>query len=116
MGLLIAEFTGPLRTCAATLLELEGQTLAPPREALEKVVAGFGGTGWEEVLAHFSGARRREPLAAAVADETLLRMIEMAGKCMPASQPWPKTMSPFDLPGPMFLVFYLFCGGSRSSA
>ena len=43
IGLLIAEFTGPLRTCAATLLELEGLPLAPPREALEKVVAGLDG-------------------------------------------------------------------------
>jgi predicted nucleotidyltransferase len=79
IALLIAEFAAPLRTCAATLLELEGQPLAPPREALEKVVASLPGS-WNETLTHLSAARRREPLAPAVADETLLRMIDLAGR------------------------------------
>ena len=77
---LIAEFAAPLRSCAATLLELESQPLAPPREALQKVVASFGDPGWDEVLAHISEARQREPLSPQVADATLLRMIDLAGR------------------------------------
>src|SRR5207247_1429482 len=38
LAVLIAEFAAPLRTCAATLLELEGQPLAPPREALQTLL------------------------------------------------------------------------------
>jgi predicted nucleotidyltransferase len=80
LAVLIAEFAAPLRTCAATLLELEGQPLAPPREALQKIVSSFDGSGWNEVLAHVSEARQREPLSADVADATLLRLIDLAGR------------------------------------
>jgi hypothetical protein len=82
LALLIAEFAGPLRSCAATLLELEGQPLAPPREALQRVVASFGEPGWDEALAHISEARQREPLSPDVADATLLRMIDLAGRLL----------------------------------
>ena len=77
---LIAEFAAPLRSCAATLLELEGEPLAPPREALQKVVSSLGEPGWDEVLAHVSEARQRELVSPQVADATLLRMIDLAGR------------------------------------
>jgi predicted nucleotidyltransferase len=80
LPLLIAEFAGPLRSCSATLLELEGQPLAPPREALQRVVGSFGEPGWDEVLAHISAARQREPLSAEVTGATLLRMIDLADR------------------------------------
>ena len=55
---LIADAAGPLRSCAATLLELEGKPPLPPKEALIAIVTGFQESGWDEVLAHVSDAGR----------------------------------------------------------
>ncbi len=38
----LSDLAGPLRSAAATLLELEGTSFASPREALEKIAAGAG--------------------------------------------------------------------------
>ena len=72
----IAETSGPLRTSAASLLELEGQRPASPKEALRSFVAQLPGDGWEPVIARVSEARE-ERLAPEVANETLLRLIEL---------------------------------------
>ena len=42
----------------------------------------FREAGWDEALAHISDARQREPLSADVADATLLRMIDLAGRLL----------------------------------
>jgi hypothetical protein len=75
---LIADSAGPLRSCAATLLELEAKPALAPKEALVQFVLGFGEPGWEEILAHVSEARERRLLSAETADATLFRMIELA--------------------------------------
>jgi hypothetical protein len=75
---LIADSAGPLRSCAATLLELEAKPALAPKEALVQFVLGFGEPDWEEILAHISEARDRRPLSAETADATLFRMIELA--------------------------------------
>ncbi|HUA21988.1 MAG TPA: hypothetical protein VMB25_24760 [Bryobacteraceae bacterium] len=75
---LVADSAGPLRSCAATLLELEAKPQLPPKEALIQFVAGLGEPGWDEVLARISEARETRRLAAEVADATLFRMIELA--------------------------------------
>jgi hypothetical protein len=77
---LIADSAGPLRSCAATLLELESKPTLAPKEALVQLVLGFGEPGWEEILAHISEARDRRPLSAETADATLFRMIELANR------------------------------------
>jgi hypothetical protein len=77
---LIADSAGPLRSCAATLLELEVKPVLAPKEALIQFVSGFGEPGWEEILAHISEARDRRPLSAETADVTLFRMIELAAR------------------------------------
>jgi hypothetical protein len=74
---LIADSAGPLRSCAATLLELEAKPALAPKEALAQFVLGFAELGWEEILAHVSDARERRPLSAETADATLFRMIEL---------------------------------------
>ena len=74
----IADTAGPLRTCAASLLELEGRAAPSPREALRAVAATLGGD-WEAVLARVSEARERRLLPAGVAPDTLVRLIELAG-------------------------------------
>jgi hypothetical protein len=77
---LIADSAGPLRSCAATLLELESKPALHPKEALVQFVSGFGEPHWEEMLAHISDARERKPLSAATADQTLFRLIELAAR------------------------------------
>jgi len=77
---LVADMAGPLRSCAATLLELEAKPVLAPKEALIQFVKGFGEQGWDELLAHISDAREKRPLSAAVADATLFRMIDLAGR------------------------------------
>ena len=72
----VADASGPLRTAAASLLELEGQPPRSPKEALARV-AGSLGTDWAPVLAHMSAARERR-LASAPAAETVVRLIELA--------------------------------------
>jgi predicted nucleotidyltransferase len=76
--LVIAEATGPLRACAAALLELGGMKVASPREALEQVVTTLSGKAWKEVLARLTDARAHRVLPPGVAGETLLRLIDLA--------------------------------------
>jgi predicted nucleotidyltransferase len=58
---IVADVTGPVRACAATLIALKaGRTLAP-KAALEELVAG---DGWEECLAGISTVHRGEHLPA----------------------------------------------------
>jgi predicted nucleotidyltransferase len=75
---LIADSAGPLRSCAATMLVLEGKPSAHPKEALANFVTSLGEPGWDEVLAHISETRERGFLSPDVADTTLFRLIELA--------------------------------------
>jgi hypothetical protein len=77
---LIAEWAGPLRSCAATLLELERKPAAPPKEALVNFVAALGEPGWDKVMEDISEARERHLLTASDADATLIRMIDLAAR------------------------------------
>jgi predicted nucleotidyltransferase len=54
----IAVMPGPLRSCAATLLELEGNPAASPKEALHQVAASLpDGTARAEEISRISQAR-----------------------------------------------------------
>jgi len=72
----VADASSPLRTAAASLLELEGQPPGSPKAALAHVAHAFG-ADWAPVLAHVSAARERR-LAPAQAAETVVRLIELA--------------------------------------
>lgn len=74
----VAEAAGPLRSSAASLLELEGRPAPSPREALETVARELPGPGWTEVLANLSLARERGPLSPGAAPESLRRLIALA--------------------------------------
>lgn len=80
VSILIADSAGPLRSCAATLRELEGKPALPPKEALIEFVRGFEDSGWDRILAHVSETRERQLLSVADADQTLIRLIELAGR------------------------------------
>jgi len=74
--LVVADAAGPLRSCAATILELEGHPAPSPREALEQIVRGED-AGWHDVLNHLSQARQTRTLEAGVAGKTLFRVMEL---------------------------------------
>jgi len=71
----IAEAAGPLRTSAASILELEGRPAADPKAALA-ALAEEGGFG--EVLPRLSEARERKLLAPGTAAAALFDVVRLA--------------------------------------
>lgn len=78
LALVVADAAGPLRSSAASLLELEGHAAESPREALRQVASGLPEPDWDTVLARLSEARETRRLAPGVAGDTLFRLIELA--------------------------------------
>ena len=77
----LAEASGPLRTCAANLLEFEGRPAGAPGDALEQVVAETHGADSRDALAQLESIRDGRVLAPGVAGNVLFRMLEW-GKSM----------------------------------
>jgi predicted nucleotidyltransferase len=78
IGRVVADAAAPLRTAAASLLELEGRAAASPKAALEDVARALGEPGADTTLARMSEARRTGMLPPGVAGETLLAVIALA--------------------------------------
>ena len=76
--LVVADAAGPLRSSAASLLELEGRTAESPREALRLVASAFPEPDWDTVLARLSAARETRRLPPGIAGDTLFRLLELA--------------------------------------
>jgi predicted nucleotidyltransferase len=77
---LIADMAGPLRSCAATLLKLEGKPVESSKEALRQVAASVpDGPARAEEVSLISEARQERTLAPGVAAPTLFHLIELAG-------------------------------------
>jgi len=74
----IADAAGPLRSCAAALLELEGQAPGTPKEALDRVAALVDQPSWRELLALVSTARETRSLPVGAGSDALFRLIELA--------------------------------------
>jgi predicted nucleotidyltransferase len=75
----VADAAGPLRSCAATLLELEGASAPSPKEALQFISSSLPGAGHRSVgLNLISDARERHTLPTGVAAEMLFHLIELA--------------------------------------
>lgn len=74
----VAEAAAPLRTSAASILELEGQSELPPKEALETLVGELGRPEFGELLQQLSEAREQRMLPAGRAAEILLDTLELA--------------------------------------
>jgi len=72
----VAEAAGPLRTSAASILELEGRGTLAPKEALEALVRELG--RFEPLLPHLSEARERRVLPAGEAAAILFQTMELA--------------------------------------
>jgi predicted nucleotidyltransferase len=77
LALLVADAAGPLRSSAATLLELEGAPAPSPKEALERVAASLD-DGFRESLARVSEAREKGVLPPGLAGPTLFRLMDLA--------------------------------------
>jgi predicted nucleotidyltransferase len=75
----VAHAAGPLRTSAASLLELEGRPARSPREALQRVAESLGDPGWAAVLAAVSRARETRQLVPGTAGEIVLQLADLAG-------------------------------------
>ena len=76
---LIADVAGPLRSCASTLLELEGTQASSAKEALEQVSASLpDGPARAGDVQLISEARQRHALPNGVAAPTLFHLIDLA--------------------------------------
>jgi len=86
LATIIADAAGPLRSAAATLLELEGQVVTSPRQALETFVAGLKREGagaepagdWAHTLRQIGEARDSARLPPGVAGPLIFRLMALA--------------------------------------
>lgn len=74
----VADAAAPLRTAAASLLELEGRPAASPKAARRGVAAAVAGPLAEATLVRMSQARETGTLPPGVAGDTLLELITVA--------------------------------------
>ena len=77
-AIVVADATGPLRTSASAIVELEGSEPLPPKEALEAVVSELAQRELADVLPPLSEARERRVLPAGEAASILFRTLELA--------------------------------------
>lgn len=76
LAVVIADAAGPLRSCASTLLELEGNPASSPKEALEKVAASLPGVTPDIKL--IAEVRQRHTLPPGAAAPVLFELIDLA--------------------------------------
>jgi hypothetical protein len=74
----VADAAPPLRTAAASLLELEGRPAAPAKAALREAARAVAGPLAEATLVRMSQARETGTLPAGVAGDTVLELIALA--------------------------------------
>ena len=78
LALVIAEMAGPIRVCAATLLELQGDSRLSPKEALEQFVTSSEyGSQWKDLLPLLSQARENRTLPSGTAVKTLFGLMSL---------------------------------------
>jgi predicted nucleotidyltransferase len=77
LALAVADAAGPLRSAAATLLELLAQPYTSAKNAFEAFVQLVGDSSWLEVLPRISAAREQRSLPPGIAGPTLLKLIEI---------------------------------------
>jgi predicted nucleotidyltransferase len=78
LALAVAEAAGPIRSCAATLLELEGNPTLSGKQALETFVKRSANREWLEALPRLSEAREQRLLSPGMAGITLRQLIDIA--------------------------------------
>jgi len=78
LTLIIADMTGPLRVCAASILKLEGRPAASPKEALAIILSERCGSDGVVLQSHIDQARRQGSLPHGVAGSLLFSLMEVA--------------------------------------
>ncbi len=78
LALVIAETAGPLRSAAATLLELEGHPAPSPKEALERIVTSCERAEWKTLLEQMSNSRESLSLQPGTAAPLVFNLMELA--------------------------------------
>ena len=79
LAVVIADTAGPLRSCASTLLELEGNAAASPKEALEQIAATLASSAKSAAdLQLITEARQRHTLPPGAAAPALFHLIDLA--------------------------------------
>jgi predicted nucleotidyltransferase len=78
LALAVADATGPLRSAAATLSELQGKPVQSGKEALDSFVKRTPNNAWHEVLPRLSQARETRLLPPGVAGPTMQHLFEIA--------------------------------------
>jgi hypothetical protein len=73
----VAEIAGPIRTAAASIVELERGEILHPKEALANVVQELGRPEFTELLPHLSEAREQRVLPAGRAAGILFQTLEL---------------------------------------
>jgi predicted nucleotidyltransferase len=74
----VAEAAAPLRTVAATIVELESASVVTPKEALRRLAPALGAPDWQTTLARMSEARETRALPPGAAGETTLALADLA--------------------------------------
>lgn len=74
---IIADIAGPIRTCAATILSLEGKKGIHPKEALQAFTQQLPGDHWSEMLKNMSTAREEQELRSGEAASTMLDLLRL---------------------------------------
>lgn len=88
--LTIADAAAPLRSCAATLLELEGHAAGSPKDALHRFVESLPAASWTTLLARLSEARETRNLEPGVGAATLFELIELATHLLQRTETLPE--------------------------
>jgi predicted nucleotidyltransferase len=78
MALLVADIAGPLRACAASLLELRGDAVPSPKQALARVARELGDEAFDAALESLSRARESGALPPGTAAAIALELNELA--------------------------------------
>jgi predicted nucleotidyltransferase len=79
LGAALAEAIGPVRSCAANVLELQGRPADSPKHALAVVVAGAPEPRWRELPAHYSKLREGGALEQGSLSGTLMDTMALIG-------------------------------------
>lgn len=80
LATVVADFSGPLRACAASILKLEGQSAASPKEALGKIVTDLNDARWQSLLTLISEAREQQVIPAGTGGAVMFQLMELTGK------------------------------------
>lgn len=73
---IIAEVAAPIRTCASTILSIEGKMEVHPKEALEILTKSLQGD-WTKLLVNISKARQEQELPSGEEASTVLKILDL---------------------------------------